>query len=218
MKMFLTRLGYGSKAVITGDVTQIDLPAGKSSGLKDARVDPRRHRRHPLLHFTERDVVRHRLVQDIISAYDRAGAARSGKPRGGREWRCLVSGTISAKGIDRRSPRPEGERRLLRRSVSATSGAEPRRSSTMPRSIGSTAPTAARIGRPTCSPSRCAKASRARRRARSATSSSRSTRRSARRASTACRSPTRCAPLLVHGILHLLGYDHETLRRARRGA
>jgi phosphate starvation-inducible PhoH-like protein len=71
MKMFLTRLGYGSKAVITGDVTQIDLPAGKPSGLKEAwrilkDVDGIR-----FITFTERDVARHRLVQNIIAAYDR---------------------------------------------------------------------------------------------------------------------------------------------------
>ena len=72
MKMFLTRLGYGSKAVITGDVTQIDLPSGKPSGLKHAAqilhgVDGIR-----FCQFDERDVVRHRLVRDIITAYDRA--------------------------------------------------------------------------------------------------------------------------------------------------
>ena len=76
MKMFLTRLGYGSKAVITGDVTQIDLPSGKPSGLKHAvqilaGVDGIR-----FCYFSERDVVRHRLVRDIITAYDRAEAAK----------------------------------------------------------------------------------------------------------------------------------------------
>ena len=74
MKMFLTRLGYGSKAVITGDVTQIDLPSGKPSGLKHAQqilsgVDGIR-----FCAFSEQDVVRHRLVRDIITAYDRAEA------------------------------------------------------------------------------------------------------------------------------------------------
>jgi len=71
MKMFLTRLGYGSKAVITGDITQIDLPAGKPSGLKEAwrilkGIDGIR-----FITFTERDVARHRLVQEIISAYEK---------------------------------------------------------------------------------------------------------------------------------------------------
>jgi phosphate starvation-inducible PhoH-like protein len=71
MKMFLTRLGYGSKAVITGDVTQIDLPAGRSSGLKEAQLILAGIDGIRFCTFSERDVVRHRLVQDIISAYDR---------------------------------------------------------------------------------------------------------------------------------------------------
>ncbi|MGD9763614.1 MAG: PhoH family protein [Candidatus Binatia bacterium] len=72
MKMFLTRLGYGSKAVITGDVTQIDLPSGKPSGLKHAMQILQSIEGIRFCHFSERDVVRHRLVRDIISAYDRA--------------------------------------------------------------------------------------------------------------------------------------------------
>ena len=72
MKMFLTRLGYGSKAVVTGDVTQIDLPAGKASGLKEAAAVLRAIRGIRFITFTERDVVRHPLVQEIITAYDRA--------------------------------------------------------------------------------------------------------------------------------------------------
>jgi phosphate starvation-inducible PhoH-like protein len=71
MKMFLTRLGYGSKAVITGDVTQIDLPQGKQSGLKEAQVLLAHVRGIRIVTFTERDVVRHPLVQEIIAAYDR---------------------------------------------------------------------------------------------------------------------------------------------------
>ena len=72
MKMFLTRLGYGSKAVITGDVTQVDLPAGKASGLKEAQAILRAIPGIRFIMFTERDVVRHPLVQEIITAYDRA--------------------------------------------------------------------------------------------------------------------------------------------------
>ncbi len=72
MKMFLTRLGYGSKAVITGDVTQIDLPTGKASGLKEAQAILRGISGIRIIQFTERDVVRHPLVQEIITAYDRA--------------------------------------------------------------------------------------------------------------------------------------------------
>jgi phosphate starvation-inducible protein PhoH and related proteins len=71
MKMFLTRLGFGSKAVITGDVTQIDLPAGKSSGLIEAREILSGIEGIGFVRFTERDVVRHRLVQAIITAYER---------------------------------------------------------------------------------------------------------------------------------------------------
>jgi phosphate starvation-inducible protein PhoH and related proteins len=70
MKMFLTRLGYGSKAVITGDITQIDLPSGKLSGLKEARTVLGGTPGIKFIHFNERDVVRHRLVQAIITAYE----------------------------------------------------------------------------------------------------------------------------------------------------
>jgi phosphate starvation-inducible PhoH-like protein len=71
MKMFLTRLGYGSKAVVTGDITQTDLPAGKPSGLKEAQHVLRDITGIRFVTFTERDVVRHPLVQEIITAYDR---------------------------------------------------------------------------------------------------------------------------------------------------
>ncbi|MFQ5682775.1 MAG: PhoH family protein [Candidatus Binatia bacterium] len=72
MKMFLTRLGYGSKAVITGDITQIDLPAGKLSGLKEAWRILKGVEGIRFATFTERDVARHRLVQNIITAYERS--------------------------------------------------------------------------------------------------------------------------------------------------
>ncbi|HZP42850.1 MAG TPA: PhoH family protein [Candidatus Binatia bacterium] len=72
MKMFLTRLGYGSKAVITGDVTQVDLPAGKASGLKEAAAILAGIQGIRFITFTERDVVRHPLVQEIITAYERS--------------------------------------------------------------------------------------------------------------------------------------------------
>ena len=72
MKMFLTRLGFNSKMVITGDVTQIDLPDGKRSGLKEAVRILRNVDDIAIFRFTEKDVVRHRLVQDIIRAYERA--------------------------------------------------------------------------------------------------------------------------------------------------
>jgi phosphate starvation-inducible PhoH-like protein len=76
MMMFLTRLGFGAKAVITGDVTQIDLPAGVTSGLVEARELLKGVEGIALVHFTERDVVRHPLVQDIIRAYESRRARR----------------------------------------------------------------------------------------------------------------------------------------------
>ena len=78
MKMFLTRLGFGSKAVITGDVTQIDLPTGRPSGLIEAIKVVGDIEGISFIHFDERDVVRHKLVQQIVKAYDaysNAGAA-----------------------------------------------------------------------------------------------------------------------------------------------
>ena len=71
MKMFLTRLGFGSQAVITGDVTQIDLPAGRDSGLVEVREILRDVKGIRFVEFSERDVVRHRLVSAIIKAYDK---------------------------------------------------------------------------------------------------------------------------------------------------
>ncbi|MDI9571446.1 MAG: PhoH family protein [Pseudomonadota bacterium] len=70
MKMFLTRLGFGAKAVITGDVTQIDLPQEKTSGLIEAEKILRHSERISFVHFSELDVVRHPLVQEIIRAYN----------------------------------------------------------------------------------------------------------------------------------------------------
>jgi phosphate starvation-inducible PhoH-like protein len=70
MKMFLTRLGYGSKAVITGDVTQIDLPIDKASGLVEAEELLCKTEGIHFIHFSELDVVRHPLVMDIIRAYN----------------------------------------------------------------------------------------------------------------------------------------------------
>jgi phosphate starvation-inducible PhoH-like protein len=71
MKMYLTRLGFGSKTVITGDITQIDLPAGRMSGLIEAVKILRDEEDIRIINFTERDVVRHRLVQKIVQAYER---------------------------------------------------------------------------------------------------------------------------------------------------
>ena len=73
MKMFLTRLGFYSKAVITGDVTQVDLPNRKASGLIQIQRILHGIDGIDFVYFSERDVVRHPLVQEIIKAYDRYG-------------------------------------------------------------------------------------------------------------------------------------------------
>jgi phosphate starvation-inducible protein PhoH and related proteins len=73
MKMFLTRIGFGSKAVITGDVTQVDLPTGKRSGLIEAERILSNLEDIEFVYFTDKDVVRHRLVQLIIRAYEELG-------------------------------------------------------------------------------------------------------------------------------------------------
>jgi len=75
MKMFLTRLGFGSRAVVTGDITQIDLPSGRLSGLVQAKEVLKGVDGIQFNHFSDRDVVRHPIVQSIVKAYDRAGAA-----------------------------------------------------------------------------------------------------------------------------------------------
>lgn len=71
MKMFLTRLGFNSKAVVTGDVTQIDLPSGKKSGLKDAVTVLKNIDDIAIIRLSAKDVVRHKLVQAIINAYEK---------------------------------------------------------------------------------------------------------------------------------------------------
>jgi phosphate starvation-inducible protein PhoH and related proteins len=76
MKMFLTRLGFGSKAVITGDITQIDLPIGRTSGLVEAMKVVANVEGISFIHFDEKDVVRHQLVQQIVKAYESYGGSR----------------------------------------------------------------------------------------------------------------------------------------------
>jgi phosphate starvation-inducible PhoH-like protein len=76
MKMFLTRLGFGSKMVVTGDVTQIDLPNGQNSGLKVVRDILKEIDDIAFLELTAEDVVRHRLIGDIVKAYDKFDVAR----------------------------------------------------------------------------------------------------------------------------------------------
>ena len=78
MKMFLTRIGFGSKAVVTGDVTQIDLPRGHKSGLIEAGTVLKRVHGIAFTHFQSSDVVRHPLVQRIVNAYERHTKAQAG--------------------------------------------------------------------------------------------------------------------------------------------
>ena len=86
MKMFLTRIGFGSKVVITGDVTQIDLPPDKVSGLKDAVRVLAGIEDIAICNLTSRDVVRHALVQKIVAAYEEAEKARAqGQPARGQD-------------------------------------------------------------------------------------------------------------------------------------
>jgi phosphate starvation-inducible protein PhoH and related proteins len=94
MKMFLTRLGFNSKAVITGDITQIDLPNERRSGLVEAIEVVGKIEGIAMIYFDDRDVVRHNLVQRIIKAYDE------------------YPGTKRANGaVPNRRSRPSGERR-----------------------------------------------------------------------------------------------------------
>ncbi len=81
MKMFLTRIGFGSKVVVTGDITQIDLPRGQRSGLKEAERVLKDIPEIEFVYFTKKDVVRHRLVQLIVEAYE----AQSGDGNKGAE-------------------------------------------------------------------------------------------------------------------------------------
>ena len=84
MKMFLTRIGFNSKAVITGDVTQVDLPSGKVSGLIEAQSVLKSIKGIRFIRFDERDVVRHRLVQKIVRAYDEYEQRKGKTERVGR--------------------------------------------------------------------------------------------------------------------------------------
>ena len=77
MKMFLTRLGFNSKAVINGDITQVDLPGGARSGLRHAEKVLSKIKGIDFVYFSHTDVVRHPLVQQIVQAYDLAESGAS---------------------------------------------------------------------------------------------------------------------------------------------
>jgi len=92
MKMFLTRLGFGAKMIVTGDITQIDLPRGQHSGLVNVRAVLAKIPDIAFVYFDSQDVVRHKLVQDIVSAYKVHGETlsqpgRRGAGRGSGERR-----------------------------------------------------------------------------------------------------------------------------------
>lgn len=82
MKMFLTRLGFGSKAVITGDITQVDLPRGRFSGLEEVRFVLQDVEGIAFIYFSHQDVVRHELVQRIITAYEEYEKTQEGRAAG----------------------------------------------------------------------------------------------------------------------------------------
>ena len=82
MKMFLTRMGFNSKVVVTGDVTQIDLPDGKRSGLVEVTKVLKNIEQIDIVRFSEKDVVRHKLVQDIIKAYEKYEEAKKRNDKG----------------------------------------------------------------------------------------------------------------------------------------
>ena len=126
MKMFLTRLGFGAKMIVTGDITQIDLPRGQQSGLVNVREVLSSVSDIAFVYFDSQDVVRHKLVQDIVSAYKEHGEqqqpVRKGSARAGRQ----ASQTVGESAAPGRTPRPRSPmdkfRLWLRRAARGLSG------------------------------------------------------------------------------------------------
>ena len=223
MKMFLTRLGEGSRMIVTGDPTQIDLPPGQKSGPRRGGAHPRRRRGHRPRHLPEGDVVRHDLVRRIVTAYDARCAGERPPRRARRRPSAVIALDIDGGGgrLVGASPTP---RNSAQRAADAGRGAWRRtrrtrrgsRSSVLltddaARSGTSTGPGAARTSRPTCCLSRAAAARAcAAGLAISATSRSPTRRWRARPRRSRSRFADHFAHLVVHGVLHLLGHDHET--------
>ena len=198
--MFLTRLGFGSKVVVTGDVTQIDLPAAtRRSGLIHVREILGGVDGIEFVEFGNQDVVRHKLVQRIVEAYKRhaeeTGTQRAPvidvevDNRSGRRPSTRTGGASRCAPTRRSPPRAStsGELGVALRRRGARSGALKREH------LGD------RRGRPTSSPSRSTAATSCRTASRASSATSSSARRSS---ASAWRRP------LVHGLLHLLGYEH----------
>jgi len=101
MKMFLTRIGFNSKAVVNGDITQIDLPQGRTSGLREAQEVLADIRGIKFFRFDQRDVVRHSLVQEIVSAYGRHDEARLLRDVGARPEARAEKGSDGGRGETR---------------------------------------------------------------------------------------------------------------------
>jgi phosphate starvation-inducible PhoH-like protein len=106
MKMFLTRLGFNSKAVITGDVTQIDLPQGRKSGLIEALEVCGKIEGIGVMQFGEKDVVRHNLVQQIIRAYEEYDVVQP--PRGGNTTNGKAGMPVRESGKEREKETQQG--------------------------------------------------------------------------------------------------------------
>ena len=193
MKMFLTRLGFNSRMVVTGDITQIDLPTDQRSGLVVVRDILDEVQDISFVRFGGEDVVRHKLVQRIVAAYGGTASA-SGRARRAAPIAELERST------SRDVPAELREAGRARRCRGRGRGRPPRGRARRRRrgSASSTASIAAGTRRPTSSPSRSTAPARPPARASSATS---------RSAPSTAPTSTEAA---VHGALHLCGYDHET--------
>jgi phosphate starvation-inducible PhoH-like protein len=107
MRMFLTRLGYGSKAVVTGDMTQTDLPSGSRSGLREARTLLEGIEGIAICEFTDADVVRHPLVQKIVVAYEQLDERRRVRREGGEDANGATRAREAGSDPARAEPRPD---------------------------------------------------------------------------------------------------------------
>jgi phosphate starvation-inducible PhoH-like protein len=105
MKMFLTRLGFGSRMVVTGDITQVDLPVGQASGLRLVQEILEGVEDIQFIRLTSHDVVRHRLVGDIVNAYAAYEARAAGPVRDGD-----IRGRQVDRGAGRANARGQGKR------------------------------------------------------------------------------------------------------------